>query len=121
MTEQECRALVRERSGGMCEVRIPEVCRGMAESMHHRNKVSQGGKWTPANILDACGHGTIGCHGFIEANPATARSRGLWLSRGQEAAATPFYGVFRGMLAWYLHDDEGSVTWLSSKATRRSA
>lgn len=119
VNEQQCRSLVRERSLGMCEIRVKDVCRGMAESMHHRNKVSQGGLWLPSNIADACGHGTIGCHGFVEANPATARRRGLWLFRGQSSLTTPVQAVFRGLTGIYLWDDEGSVTWLSSKAIER--
>lgn len=119
MNEHDCRSLVRERSGGMCEVRIRDVCRGQGESMHHRNKAGQGGLWTPANILHACGDGTRGCHGWIEANPATARRRGLWLYRGQNPVHSPVQAVFRGMPGTYLLDDEGSLTWLSSAALRR--
>lgn len=119
MSEQETRALVRERSGGMCEVRVKDVCRGQGESMHHRNKSGQGGLWTPANILHTCGDGTRGCHGWIEAHPALARRRGLWLFRGQVPHSSPVQAVFRGMPGTYLLDDEGSLTWLSSAAQRR--
>lgn len=105
----------------MCEVRIKDVCRGQGESMHHRNKAGQGGLWTPSNILHTCGDGTRGCHGWIEANPASARRKGLWLFRGQAPFATPVQAVFRGMPGAYLLDDEGSLTWLSSVAQRRLA
>jgi hypothetical protein len=33
--------------------------------MHHRRFRSQGGPWTPSNILHLCGDGTRGCHGRI--------------------------------------------------------
>lgn len=110
---------MRERSGGMCEVRIKSVCRGPGESRHHRNKASQGGLWLPSNILHVCGHGTAGCHGWVEANPASARRRGLWLFRGQAPAETAVQLVFRGLSGTYLLDDEGSITWLSSQALSR--
>lgn len=121
MNEATCRTLMRERSGGMCELRIKDVCRGPGESAHHRNKASQGGLWTPANIVHACGNGVLGCHGWVEANPATARRRGLWLYRGQKPSDTPAQLVFRGMPGTYLLDDDGSLTWLSSVALARLA
>jgi hypothetical protein len=119
VTEAECRTLVRERSGGMCEARVKDVCKGPGMSMHHRNKAGQGGAWTPANILHLCGDGTTGCHGWIEANPASSRRKGLWLYRGQNPASSPALIVFRGMTGTYLLDDEGSITWLSSRALQR--
>lgn len=97
-------------------MRLDDICRGPGESMHHRNKVSQGGLWMPSNILHVCGHGTIGCHGFIEANPASSRRKGLWLYRGQDPSRTPAIMVFRGLRATYMLDDLGSITWLSERA-----
>lgn len=117
MNESQCRLMVAERSGGLCEVRIeiPGVCRGVAESDHHRKKRSHGGVWTPENIVDACGHGTTGCHGWIEANPASARKRGLWLFAGQEPQLTPVRLTFRGITSWWLLDGLGNITWLSRR------
>jgi len=119
LSEADCTTLVTERSGGMCEVRISGICRGPGESRHHRNKASQGGLWMPSNVIHACGSGTTGCHGWIEANPATARRRGLWLFRGQLPAEAPVMLVFRGLSGAYLLDDEGSIKWLSSRAVER--
>lgn len=118
MSEQSCRGQVAERSGGFCEVRFTAtgICRGMGESMHHRRKRSQGGEWVPSNILHVCGHGTIGCHGYIEANPATARRLGLWLFAGQEPSTTPVKLQFRGITGWFILDDTGSLRWLSQRA-----
>lgn len=122
MNENTCRALVRERSGGMCEARLKDVCRGPGESMHHRWKRSHGGLWSPANVLHVCGSGTTGCHGYIEGNPVTAMRRGLWL-RGISVGlgqmrpdVVPVQMVFRGMPGTYLLDDNGSLTWLSTRA-----
>lgn len=116
LSEQACRGIVSERSRGLCEIRIEGVCRGVGESMHHRRKVSQGGLWLPANIVHACGHGTIGCHSYVEKNPATARQLGLWLYTGSVPHLTPVKLYFRGLNGWYLLHDDGSITWLSQRA-----
>lgn len=125
--ESRTRAVVAERSAMMCEARLPEVCRGPVESMHHRWKRSQGGLWSPANILGVCGHGTIGCHGYIEANPVSAMRRGLWLrgisvGLGQVRPDTvPVQMYWRGMKGHFLLHDDGSITWLSKVALERLA
>lgn len=119
MSESTCRTIVSERSGGLCEVRFEGICRGVAESKHHRRKESQGGKWAASNIVDVCGHGTIGCHGHIEANPVQAKKRGLWLYSGQHPLMTPAMLSWRGTMAWFLLDDEGSITYLSRAAFER--
>ena len=118
MSERECRAIVDERSSRLCEVRF-EVCRGVAESKHHRRKEGQGGKWVPSNIVATCGDGTTGCHGYIEANPVQAKRRGLWLYAGSHPLLTPANLSWRGMTAWWLLDDEGSIQWLSKGAFER--
>lgn len=61
MNEKKCRAIVKARSGGMCE----RCGLRAAETMHHRRFRSQGGPWTPSNILHLDGDGTRGCHGVL--------------------------------------------------------
>lgn len=123
MNEAQCRGLVSQRSGGLCEARLGGrdalSCRGVGESMHHRRKRSQGGLWTPSNVVHVCGDGTTGCHGYIEANPVQARRARLWLYAGMDSLTTPAHMIFRGMRGWYLLDDEGSCTWLSEPALAR--
>lgn len=123
MNENKCRIVVSERSSGFCEARLVGQhayrCLGMAQTMHHRRKRSQGGEWRPSNILHVCGDGTRGCHGYIEANPAMARKYGLWLFAGQHPVSSPAKVAFRGTSAWYLLDDEGNMTWLSRDALAR--
>lgn len=121
ISEGRCRAVVSERSQGLCEARldVPGVCRGVAESKHHRRHVSQGGLWQPSNVVDICGHGTIGCHGYLEHNPATGRRLGLYLFTGSLPASTPARLSFRGMTGWYLLADDGCITWLSTEALAR--
>lgn len=84
MTKQEkdARLLVRQRSGGICE-----VC-GVrpATNFQHRKNRSQGGTWSAANGLDVCGSGTTGCHGAIHHSPKNAYAAGWSVhSTGDEA------------------------------------
>jgi hypothetical protein len=74
------RPIVRERSGGACEVCIPGVCLGRATNMHHRKPESHGGESVPVNLLHVCGSGTTGCHGYIEHHRAESYENG-WLVR----------------------------------------
>lgn len=104
----------------MCEVRWPDVCRGVGESVHHRRKRSQGGTWAVSNLLHVCGDGTRGCHGYIEANPVAAKRRGQWLFHSQHSLLTPVQMTFRGITGPFLLDDEGSVKWLSRLGLERA-
>lgn len=78
MNERLARRLVRERSGGICEV----CAIAYATNFHHRKNRSQGGRWTPENGLDVCGSGSTGCHGFITANPKLSYEYG-WAVRSR--------------------------------------
>jgi hypothetical protein len=67
VSENRCRDIVAQRSGGICEVVREGVCLGRASSMHHRRK--HGRVWTPSNVIHVCGDGTTGCHGWIPQRP----------------------------------------------------
>lgn len=71
------RQAVIERSGGMCEADIPEVCAGRGVQAHHVRRRSQGGADTPGNLLWLC----TPCHQFVHANPAIAVEWGLLENR----------------------------------------
>lgn len=47
--------LVRQRSGGRCEIQTPGTCTSRATSCDHIIPVSQGGTHNLANLRDACG------------------------------------------------------------------
>lgn len=95
---------------GRCEVHIPGVCRGAMASVHHRAKKGQGGSWSPANLLAACGDGTLGCHGYIEANPTWAREEGLWIFTGDGAPDQISAHIrWQNMRGWFVLDDEGML------------
>lgn len=111
MTETECRQLARMRSGGRCELAVRDRCLGRAASASHRQRRSAGGLWLPSNILDSCGSGTTGCHGWIGSRPAWADKAGLTVPSWADPVRVPAYiephGWARGW--WHLGDD-GSLT-----------
>jgi hypothetical protein len=103
--EARARAIVAERSAGICEAAIPGVCLGRATNVHHRNKA--GRVWAPSNLLHLCGSGTTGCHGHIEANPAWAMEQGLWLEHSDDPRAVSVHMRWASMRGWFVLDDEG--------------
>lgn len=84
--------MIHLRSGGKCEVRTPECIAGRGgdltglpryrRSLHHRRPRGKGGTRRAdvnsyAALLDVCGDGVQGCHGYIERHRAWALARGL--------------------------------------------
>jgi hypothetical protein len=104
--EVRARAVVRARSGGMCEIAIPGVCLGRATNYSHRVNASQGGEYAAASALDACGSGVTGCHGWLHANPAGAYANGWLVKSWDDPLARPV--VRRGQ--WVVLDNEGGYT-----------
>lgn len=99
MSEKECRRIVKERSEGFCE----RCCRGTALTLHHRKKRSQGGGWTAANCVMLCGHGTVGCHGWVEHNPDAAALTGWHVRPWDEPSEVRV--LYRGSDWAYLLSD----------------
>lgn len=97
MNEAKCRAIVKERSGDICE-----ICSRRAQQMHHRRNRSQSGKWTPANILHIC----VEDHVWIGANVAAAVRNG-WSIQGTQEEPWQVSVMYRGCRV-NLYDD-GSV------------
>lgn len=99
--ERACRKVVRARSEGLCEIHGDHP----ASDMHHRLNRSQGGLWTPANILHICRHS----HDAIGADPLWAAhpSRGWSIRNRRNPADVPLWLAGRGYCL--LHDD-GHVT-----------
>jgi len=112
--EKRTRALVRERSGGICELGIPGVCLGAATNISHRQAKGQGGPWTAANCMDSCGSGTTGCHGWVEANPIEAASRGLRIASFVHESRISRAPVQMRTTQWppdqYLLHEDGTIT-----------
>jgi hypothetical protein len=84
--------------------------------MQHLVKRSQGGKWTPTNIVYLCGDGTRGCHGWAEANPNLAREEGF-ARRSTDPQDKP---IRHGLWGWVVLTEDGMyevVDWRSAVDT----
>lgn len=109
--EAAVRAAVAQRSGGVCEIAIAGICRGRNENISHRKARSQGGLWSTANCMAACGSGTTGCHGWVESHPTEARQLGLRLTSRQSPLAVPaLMRTAQWPLARYYLNDDGTLT-----------
>lgn len=112
MDEARARAIVLERSDDRCEIAVPGVCTGRRDSVHHRLKRGRGHEWAPSNLLAACGDGTRGCHGYVEAHPTWAQGEGLWLMAGDgEPQEVSVHMRWHNQRSWWLLDNEGLLTW----------
>lgn len=110
VTEEKARAIVAERSMRRCEIHLHGICQGAQRSVHHRLKRGRGHEWAPSNLLAACGDGTTGCHGYVEANPAWANEHGLWLMAGDgEPSEVSVWMRWANMRGWFVLDDEGML------------
>jgi len=105
VNEKTARALVYERSNRACE-----MCdRARATEAHHRKNRSQGGLWSPENLLHLC----PACHRHIGMNPAAAREQGWAVGRNFDPAEVPVWIAGRGRV--YLTPD-GGVTPIERSA-----
>lgn len=84
--------VIHSRSGGRCEVQSPECLAGPGgelsrlpryrRSLHHRRPRGKGGTRRAdvnsiAGLLDVCGDGTTGCHGYVERHRTWGFARGF--------------------------------------------
>lgn len=97
MNEQKARRIVRDRSGGLCEV----CASATAWEWHHRKNRSQGGLWSPENGLHLCSRD----HRWITEHPASSWVKG-WSVRGSgDPSITP---VFMARWGYVLLTEDGS-------------
>jgi len=83
VNEAKARKVVKARSEGRCE-----ICHiAPATDMHHRRNRSQGGKWTPENLMHLCHMH----HMHITVNPRTAREQGWSVPSYLDPASTPVW------------------------------
>lgn len=88
--------LVLTRAGGCCErcgTGLGPV-RGVDYSLHHRLARGMGGTRRaginrPSNLLAVCGHGTSGCHGWVESHRVEAYVAGWLVRRGLDPVEHP--------------------------------
>lgn len=96
--ERDARKTVKQRSEGRCE--IGGTCR--ATDMHHRQNRSQGGQWTPENLLHVCrAH-----HQHVTVNPQAAREQGWTVPSHRDPAQVPVWLAGRG---YALLRNDGSI------------
>jgi hypothetical protein len=76
-------------------------------SRHHRKFKSRRGGDEVSNAVLLCGSGTTGCHGWVHANPVSARMLGLALASGEDPRLVPVKHAVHG-LVWL--DDAGNVS-----------
>ncbi|MFC4124891.1 HNH endonuclease [Nocardia rhizosphaerae] len=101
--EKRTRRIVKHRAGDLCE-RCGMV---FGQSAHHRKNRGQGGEWSPTNIVWLCGDGVAGCHGWVTAHPADARTTGFHVPWWEEPAEIPIRSLLHGVV---LLADDGTVT-----------
>lgn len=111
MNEQAARRIVRQRSGGDCEVRIVGVCQGRATNFQHRKARIHGGDWSPSNGIDVCGSGNAsGCHGYIHQHPMASIEKGWTVPSWADPSKTPVeVWMWGSMQAFAYLDDQGCL------------
>lgn len=88
--EAEARAIVKARSLGLCEMDGTRT----ATDMHHRVNRSQGGMWSPENLLHLCHEH----HMHITTNPRIAQEQGWSIPSHLDPARTPAWIARRGFV-----------------------
>ena len=110
---------VHQRDGGKCV-----VTGGPAETVHHRVHGNRS-DMRPANLLSVSGSGVTVGHGWIEAHPAAAATRGWTVSKHDPRDLTDIpVWMENGPLGrgWYLLDNEyGFTGWPGSLSMQARA
>jgi hypothetical protein len=99
--ESSARGLLYLRSERVCE----RCGLARATNAHHRN--AAGRVWEVWNLLDLCGSGTTGCHGFVTCGEVALSRRYGWVVRREhDALWVPVLVATRHGLRWcYLTRD----------------
>jgi hypothetical protein len=81
--------------------------------MHHRKNRSQGGQWTPSNIVRLCGD----CHRYLTHHPLD--EEGWTLDRSDTPSVMVVLRYDRWLMRkqWTLLDDEGGIEWVDGPVT----
>lgn len=97
--EKKTRSIIAERSGGVCE-----IC-GLAPvtDAAHRKPRSQGGLWSPSNLLASCRP----CHAGNHSQPIKAVQNGWHLAMGSEPLEEPTTLCIEGVFRKVILDDLG--------------
>lgn len=111
--QARARAIVSERADGACEMGVPGVCLGRADTIHHRRKRRfKDTLWSVSNLVACCGDGVRGCHGWVEAHPNLSNVQGLWLFGHQSPQMEAIHMRSGMQRSWWVLDDDGTATWV---------
>jgi hypothetical protein len=110
--------LVDERDGYCCVRCGKSLYSALAFSRHHRRMRSHSfpGLHLPANVIDVCGSGSEGCHGYIHQHPAESYEKG-WLVHSWEDRPETM-PVLTANHGWVLLDNDGN--WKPCEPTKES-
>jgi hypothetical protein len=99
--EKKTRQIIAERSGGVCE-----IC-GLAPvtDAAHRKPRSQGGLWSPSNLIAACRP----CHAGNHSQPIKAVQNGWHLAMASIPLEEPTTLCIEGVFRKVLLDDAGGL------------
>ena len=86
---EKMKPVIKKRSGGFCEARIPSVCTGRGDHVHHRKLRGQGGTNAEENLIHLC----FACHHHAHHAGNEAYEKG-WLLRAWDEE-TPFVSKAR--------------------------
>jgi hypothetical protein len=92
VSERTARTLLYRRSERVCE----RCGRRRATNAHHRR--SAGRVWVVWNLLDLCGSGTTGCHGWVTEHKDIARDFGWVVRNRTDPLWTPTLVRFRWVM-----------------------
>lgn len=98
--------LVDERDGRRCVI-CGRSLYGIGMSRHHRmlrSHAPENIKHTVQNLMDLCGSGTTGCHGWTHAHPSEAYANGWMVHSWDDPLSIPVK-TYRG---WVLFDADGN-------------
>lgn len=110
MTKGTAQEIVRTRSGGWCELRIPGHCLGRGSNFGHRKPEGQGGEYIPSNGIRVCGMGNAsGCHRYQELNRIESYARGWLVRERDDHRKRPVWMWYRGVWGEWLLDDKGTA------------
>ena len=109
---QESKRIALQRQGWHClrcgtNIHDPSLWPG--RSGHHRQlrrRADPAVRDLPCNIVELCGSGTTGCHGWVHAHPEEAREYGWLLRSTENPKKTP---MLHALYGWVLLDDQGHV------------
>ena len=113
---EESKRIALERQGWhclRCGVNIHDPSRWPGRSGHHRQlrrAADPDVRHSPANIVELCGSGDTGCHGWVHRHVAEAERLGLIVPFGMDPLAIPVRD-WRGK--WFRLNQDGTAVALT--------